>query len=108
MASNQEFVEFVADQLRDAGSIRYLKMFGEYGLYCNGKFFAVILENQLFIKVTDKVKAMYPKLPIVHRYGAGNHFLIEDIENRELLRMLVTATCDALPDLKPKKRKMKN
>lgn len=37
MASKPEFVEFVADQLRDAGIITYRKMFGEYGLYCNGK-----------------------------------------------------------------------
>lgn len=107
MASNIEFVEFVADQLRDAGNIRYQKMFGEYGLYCNGKFFAVILDNQLFIKFTDEVKEMYPNLPIAHRYGAGNHFLIDDIENREMLTKLVTVTCDALPEPKPKKRKTK-
>lgn len=103
MASNQEFVEFVCDQLSDAGMISYRKMFGEYGLYCNGKFFAVILDNQLFIKVTDEVKAMHPDLPIAHRYGAGNHFLIEDAENREMLTELVTATCEALPEPKMKK-----
>ena len=45
MASKIEFVEFMADQLREAGTITYKKMFGEYGLYCNGKIFAVICDD---------------------------------------------------------------
>ena len=42
MASHQDFVDYVAEQLREAGIIRSRKMFGEYGLYCDGIFFAVI------------------------------------------------------------------
>ena len=42
MASKPEFVEYIADQLSDAGSITYRKMFGEYGLYCDGKIFALM------------------------------------------------------------------
>ena len=42
MASHQDFVDYVAEQLREAGTIRSRKMFGEYGLYCDGVFFAVI------------------------------------------------------------------
>ena len=41
MASSLEFVQYAADQLSDAGTISYRKMFGEYGLYCDGKFLAV-------------------------------------------------------------------
>ncbi len=53
MASKIEFVEFMADQLREAGTITYKKMFGEYGLYCNGKIFAVICDDQFYIKITE-------------------------------------------------------
>ena len=42
MASHQDFVDYVAEQLREAGSIRSRKMFGEYRLFCDGVFFAVI------------------------------------------------------------------
>ena len=42
MASKIEFVEFMADQLKDAGTITYKKMFGEYGIYCDGKIFALM------------------------------------------------------------------
>lgn len=52
MASHQGFVDYVAEQLREAGIIRSRKMFGEYGLYCDGIFFAVICDDQLFVKVT--------------------------------------------------------
>ena len=51
MASHLEFVEYVAGQLSEAGEITYRKMFGEYGMYLDGKIFAVICDDQLFIKV---------------------------------------------------------
>jgi TfoX/Sxy family transcriptional regulator of competence genes len=52
MGSNIEFVEFVVDQIANAGEITYKKMFGEYALYCDGKIMALICDNQLFIKPT--------------------------------------------------------
>ena len=48
MASHQDFVDYVAEQLREAGTIRSRKMFGEYGLYCDGVFFAVVCGDQFF------------------------------------------------------------
>ena len=52
MASHPDYVEYVMEQLRGAGSVRARKMFGEYGLFCDGTFFAVICDDQLFIKIT--------------------------------------------------------
>ena len=51
MASKIEFVEFIVDQLQEAGLITYKKMFGEYGIYCDGKIFALICNNQFFLKL---------------------------------------------------------
>ena len=48
MASHLDFVNYVAEQLREAGAIRSRKMFGEYGLYCDNVFFAVICDDQFF------------------------------------------------------------
>ena len=48
MASHKDFVDYVAEQLREAGAIRSRKMFGEYGLYCDDVFFAVICDDQFF------------------------------------------------------------
>lgn len=38
MASNADFVQYIADQCSDAGEIMTKKMFGDYGIYCNAKF----------------------------------------------------------------------
>ena len=63
MASHQDFVDYVAEQLREAGTIRSRKMFGEYGLYCDGVFFAVICDDQFFVKVTTAVRRPFPICP---------------------------------------------
>lgn len=103
MASKLEFVEYVCEQCRGAGEIIYKKMFGEYGLYCNGKIFALVCGDELFVKITEAVKSLYPELPEKPPYdGAKNYFLIEDIDDAEFLTRLVTETCNALPEPKPK------
>ncbi|MCI9105546.1 MAG: TfoX/Sxy family protein [Lachnospiraceae bacterium] len=106
MASNPEFVEYIADQLKGAGVITYRKMFGEYGMYVDGKIFAVICDNQLFIKITEAGKAMRPELQQAPPYeGAKNYLLVEDIDDTAALTKLVAATCKELPEPKPKKPK---
>ncbi|MCI9421313.1 competence protein TfoX [Lachnospiraceae bacterium WCA-9-b2] len=108
MASKIEFVEYIADQLREAGAITYRKMFGEYGIYCNGKIFGVICEDQLFLKITKAGQEIRPELPEAPPYkGAKNYFLVEDVEDAEALTKLVKATYEELPEPKPKKRKTK-
>ena len=109
MASKIEFVEFIAEQLREAGEITYRKMFGEYGIYCNGKIFGVICEDQLFLKITEAGRRLSPKLSEVPAYkGAKNYLLVEDVEDKEALTELVKATYQELPEPKPKKRKSKS
>ena len=106
MASKLEFVEYVADQLGEAGEITYRKMFGEYGIYCNGKFFATICEDQLFFKITEGGRKLWPDLEEgIPYHGAKPHFLIEELEDRERLAELVQVTCQELPMPKPKKKK---
>lgn len=46
MASNPDFVQFIADQCAKAGDITTRKMFGDYSIYCNGKIFGVIVKLQ--------------------------------------------------------------
>ncbi len=108
MASNLQFVQFVADILYSAGEITYRKMFGEYGVYCDGKIFALICDNQLFVKITDIGKTLAPDLKMASPYdGAKPYFLIENIEDKEFLVPFVEATCRELPEPKPKKNKNK-
>lgn len=106
MASSKEFVEFVAGQLADAGNITYKKMFGEYGLYCNGLFFAVVCDDQLFIKPTQAGKEYPISQTEAPPYdGAKPYLLIEDLDDRDLLTGLTLVTCNALPPAPQKKPK---
>jgi len=50
MATDKAFVDFVLDQIENAGEVTAKKMFGEYGVFSNGKIFALICDNKLFIK----------------------------------------------------------
>ena len=103
MASQQDFVDYVVEQLREAGAIRSRKMFGEYGLYCDDVFFAVICDDQFFVKVTPQGEAAFPDLPKAPPYeGAKDSFLVEDVENRKLMTELTRITCEALKS-KPQK-----
>ena len=47
MASNPSFVQYIADQCSGAGEIITKKMFGDYGIYCDGKIFGLICDDCL-------------------------------------------------------------
>lgn len=53
MASELNFVDFVLEQIKNSGEITAKKMFGEYGIYADGKLFGLICDNKLFIKPTN-------------------------------------------------------
>ncbi len=105
MASDLEFVEYVCDQMRDAGSIRYLKMFGEFGVYCNDKVVALICDDLLFVKPTTGGRHFIGAPVEAPPYPTAKpHFLIEDrIDDREWLSELIRVTERELPQPKPKK-----
>ena len=50
MVSDSEFVDFVVDQIENAGEITAKSMFGEYGPFSGRKIFALICDNKQFIK----------------------------------------------------------
>jgi TfoX/Sxy family transcriptional regulator of competence genes len=107
MASDQDFVDFIVDQLENAGDITSRKMFGEYAIYCDGKVTALVCDNQLFVKPTEAGRSFIGKVVEAPPYpGAKMSFLIEDgLENRDWISDLVRITAKELPEPKPKKKK---
>jgi TfoX/Sxy family transcriptional regulator of competence genes len=107
MASNQQFVDFVTDQIRGAGEIVARKMFGEYGIYADGKIFGLICDNKLFIKPTKSGREFIGQVVESPAYpGAKPSFLIEDqLEDSAWLSKLVILTLKELPEPKPKTKK---
>lgn len=109
MATEQKFVDFILDQLQLVEEVIAKKMFGEYGVYSNGKMFGVICDDKLFIKPTNAGRAFIGDVVEAPPYeGAKPSFLIEEkIEDRQWLSDLVKLTVRELPEPKPKKAKKK-
>lgn len=109
MASDLKFVEFVVDQLEDDRAVTYKMMFGEFGLYSDGKLFALVCDDQLFVKPTEGGRAFIGDVVEAPPYpGAKPRLLLGDeIENGRWLSELVRITARELPPPKPRKRKKK-
>jgi len=109
MATDKSFVEFIVDQIENAGQITFRKMFGEYAVYCNGKVVALVCDNQLFIKPTEGGRAFIGNSVEAPPYkGAKPSFLIDDrIEDREWISNLIRITAMELPEQKMKEKKKK-
>ena len=107
MASDQKFVDFVVEQIKNAGEITAKKMFGEYGIYADEKIVGLICDNKLFIKPTHSGRKFIGDVVEEPPYqGAKPSFLIEEkIEDSEWLSELVRISVKELPTPKPKKKK---
>lgn len=105
MASNQDFVDFVCGQIQNVGEISAKKMFGEYGIYSDGKIFALICDNHLYIKPTQNGKDFIGKAKEAPPYPGANLYLLieEQIEDSDWLSQLVRITLEHLPESKRKK-----
>jgi TfoX/Sxy family transcriptional regulator of competence genes len=107
MASDLSYVQYVADQIRTAGTVTYIKMFGEYLLYLNGKPVVMVCDNTAFIKMLDCVK------PLMEQHGentetgfpyagAKEHYIV-NVDDSEFLSA-VAAVLEKNTPL-PKKKK---
>ena len=107
MVSDKEFLKYIVDQIKNAGEITYKHMFGEFGVFSDGKIFALVCDNKLFIKPTEAGRKFIGDVVEAPPYtGAKNSFLIgEKIDDREWLSELVRISVAELPAPKPKKKK---
>lgn len=56
---DDSFKKFVLDQLSALPDVRARAMFGAHGLYCEGKFFAILDEGRLFFKTDAQTEKDY-------------------------------------------------
>lgn len=106
MASSLETVKFIADQIEPAGNIVTKKLFGEYGLWCDGKFFGTVEHDQFYVKITESGGKLLPGAePAAPHGGAPGMYLVPEVEDAEFLVKLVKETCRELPAPKEKKKR---
>ncbi len=109
MAISQEFIDYLIDQIVDAGEITAKRMFGGCAIYSDGKIFGLIGDGKLFIKPTKSGKEFIGQVTEEPPYeGAKPYFLIEErIEDSQWLSELVRLSCDELPMQKRRESKKK-
>jgi TfoX/Sxy family transcriptional regulator of competence genes len=105
MTSKKEMVQKILEKLIPL-DVSAKPMFGEYGLYFRGKFFGVICDDTLFIKVTGKGTKLAGRIAQESPYpGAKPAFKISSakLNDRDWINHLVEVTADALATSKAKK-----
>jgi DNA transformation protein len=108
VSSQQKTVDYIVEQSAGAGTITAKKMFGEYGLYCDGKIVALVCDDQLFIKPSQAGRDYLGEVTDGEPFpGAKPYFLIEGDrwDDADWLAGLVKTTAADLPAPKPKKAK---
>lgn len=106
MASKQSTVDFIVEQIAAAGNVAAKKMFGEYGIYCDGKIVALVCDDKLFVKSTAAGKTFAGKLKEAPAYpGARPGLLIpaDKWDDSDWLAKLIRITASELsvPKKKP-------
>lgn len=107
MSTDPQTVAFIEDQLAGL-SVRTLRMFGEYGLYCDEKVVGLICDDSLFLKPSSADPALFARTEPAPPYAGAKvyHRVPGDaLEDRDWLGAAVQATADALPPPKAKKAK---
>jgi DNA transformation protein len=61
MAVSDGDLAFALDQLAGLGEVRARRMFGGAGLYCGERFFALMDDGVLYLKVDDLTRARYTR-----------------------------------------------
>lgn len=105
MSTQQKTVDYILEQSAGAGTVTAKKMFGEYGMYCDGKVMAFICDDQLFIKPTAAGRAYLGEVTEAEAYpGSKMYFLIDGDrwDDADWLADLVRVTAADLPAPKPK------
>ena len=105
MATTQDYIEYVCEQLSGSMDITYKKMFGEYMVYANKKPVVIVCDNTAFVKQLDIISEMMKNADKGFPYkGAKEHYVL-DIDNKELAREVVTKIEAVTPIPKPRKKK---
>ena len=95
MATTKDYRDFILKQLSLLDNITCKSMMGEYLLYYNGLLFGGIYDDRLLVKIVDSNKKYNMQESIPYE-SAKPMYLVDDVDNQEVLRNIVLDTCKDL------------
>ena len=99
MATSKEYKDFILEQLDLLDNITCKAMMGEFLLYYNDVLFGGIYDNRLLVKIVDTNKKYNMNEQIPYE-TAKLMYLVDDVDNKELLKEIVIETCKSIPNNK--------
>lgn len=108
MATQQRTIEYLIEQAASAGTVSAKPMFGEYGVYVDGKMVGSVCDDRLFVKPTASGRVHAEPVADSPPYpGAKPQMLIEADrwDDADWLGELLRVTAAELPAAKPRKTK---
>ena len=92
MATTKDYRDFILEKLSILDGITCKSMMGEYLLYYNGLLFGGIYDDRLLVKIVDTNKE-YNMQESIPYDGAKPMYLVDDVDNQEILKDIVLDTC---------------
>lgn len=104
MASSNDTIQYIVDQIGLGHRLSSKKMFGEFALYLDEKIVALVCDDQLFLKPTFQAKVFLGQVrPAAPFAGARDYFLlVDELDDPDCLKEAFLITANALPEPKPK------
>ena len=99
MATSKEYKDFILEQFDLLDNITCKAMMGEFLLYYNNVLFGGIYDNRLLVKIVD-TNTKYNMNEQIPYETAKPMYLVDDVDNKELLKDIVIDTCKGLPSKK--------
>ncbi|MGE4453257.1 MAG: transcriptional regulator [Sphaerochaeta sp.] len=105
MASTQEYIAFVCNQIDDSWNPRSRKMFGDYMVYVHEKPVLLVCDNTVYVKKLPCIEHLMVNADSQEPFNGAKAWYILDIEDRALVEQVLqkAASVTALP--KRKKRR---
>ena len=95
MATSKGYKDFILEQLDLLDNITCRSMMGEFLLYYNNILFGGIYDNRLLVKIVDTNKKYNMNEQIPYK-SAKLMYLVDDVDNKELLKEIVIETYKGL------------
>ncbi|MBQ2372934.1 MAG: hypothetical protein II289_07155 [Bacteroidales bacterium] len=104
MATSREYALFVENLFRGVDGFSMKRMFGEYGIYLQGRVLGFLCDEQILLQDTPTARKLLPDAERKELFPGSKLFIIfSDEGNHHLLQSVALAMWEELPVPKPRK-----
>lgn len=105
MSCSAENIDFVCSQIEGVGVINARPMFGEYGIYVDGKMVLLVCDDICYVRMHPAIEELMKDAETGAPYpGAKQHYIL-DVSHGTQAREIVRILRDVLPYPREKKKR---